>query len=172
MVCGGSTLPRIKVSGLNRTVLSMDYNFLVAHSRGVADPRRSTQFRDQMLQSYLDYFRTNYTGNRAPLHIGHHFSGYQSGAYNAALKEFARMVCALPEVRCVSYTALANSWKGSRRRPCAAYRSGGFPRAEAPVFPSPPRRPARAARRHRPRIVRNARPRSCRPPSRAWRACG
>jgi peptidoglycan/xylan/chitin deacetylase (PgdA/CDA1 family) len=127
-------LARIKVSGLNRTVLSMDYNFLVAHSRGVADPRRSTQFRDQMLQSYLDYFRANYTGNRAPLHIGHHFSGYQNGAYNAALKDFARMVCTLPEVRCVNYTALANFLEGLAPETMAAYRGGGFPRAEAPMF--------------------------------------
>ena len=57
---------------------------------------------------YLDYFKANYTGNRAPLHIGHHFNDYQRGAYREALKTFARSVCGLPEVRCVSYKMLAD----------------------------------------------------------------
>ncbi len=79
----------------------MDYNFLVAHFGGGIDPRRSEMAREQTLQTYLHYFRTNYSGNRAPLHIGHHFTGFVGGAYNAALKTFARAVCGLPEVRCV-----------------------------------------------------------------------
>ncbi len=81
----------------------MDYNFLVAHGRIVNDARRTEAARDQMLATYLHYFKTNYAGNRAPVHIGHHFSAYQNGAYNDALKSFARSVCALPEVRCVTY---------------------------------------------------------------------
>ena len=44
-----------------------------------------------MLDTYLDYFNANYTGNRAPLHIGHHFTDYQRGAYREALKTFARV---------------------------------------------------------------------------------
>jgi len=46
----------------------MDYNFFVAHSRAVYDPRRYKMVREQMLQTYLQYFKSNYAGNRAPLH--------------------------------------------------------------------------------------------------------
>ena len=68
----------------------MDYNFFVAQARAAYDPRRYEAAREQMLQTYLHYFKTNYAGNRAPLHIGHHFMNYQGGAYNEALKSFAR----------------------------------------------------------------------------------
>ena len=61
-----------------------------------------------MLQTYLDYFKSNYAGGRAPLHIGHHFTDYQNGAYREALKVFARAVCGLPRVRCVTYGKLAD----------------------------------------------------------------
>ena len=83
-------LAMLKVQGSGRNTLSMDYNFFMAQSRAVTDPRRYELAREQTLQTYLHYFKTNYTGNRAPLHIGHHFSGFQGGAYNEALKSFAR----------------------------------------------------------------------------------
>jgi hypothetical protein len=128
-------LARIKVSGLGKRTLSMDYNFLIAQARGKPDPEHSAEFRDQMLQSYLDYFRANYTGNRAPVHIGHHFFDYQGGAYFAALKSFARTVCGLPEVRCVTYTELADFLDGLEPATLAAYRNGDFPRAGEPNVP-------------------------------------
>lgn len=128
-------LARIRVSGLHKTTLSMDYNFLVAQSHGKANPRRAGQFRQQMLQSYLDYFRANYTGNRAPVHIGHHFFGYQGGVYNAALKTFARTVCGLPEVRCTTYARLADYLDGLDPTIMAAYRKGDFAHAGAPDLP-------------------------------------
>ena len=128
-------LARIKVSGLGKRTLSMDYNFLLAQARGKADPERADQFRDQMLRSYLDYFRANYAGNRAPVHIGHHFFDYHGGAYFAALKGFARAVCGLPEVRCVTYTELADFLDGLSPATLAARRSGDFPRAADPNLP-------------------------------------
>jgi len=75
----------------------MDYNFIVAQSGGRTDLRRAEAFKGQMLATYLAYFRASHTGNRAPLHIGHHFEAYQGGVYNEALKEFARRVDGLPE---------------------------------------------------------------------------
>jgi peptidoglycan/xylan/chitin deacetylase (PgdA/CDA1 family) len=127
-------LAQIEVNGLGRKTLSMDYNFLIAQSRGRPDPERIAEFRDQMLGSYLDYFRANYAGNRAPLHIGHHFFDYQGGAYKAALKIFARLVCGLPEVRCVSYAMLADYLDRLSPETRAAHRSGDFPRANDPTF--------------------------------------
>jgi hypothetical protein len=127
-------LASIRLSGAGRKTLSMDYNFLVAHSLGLASLPHRERFGRQMLQSYLDYFRASYSGNRAPLHIGHHFSDYQNGAYREALKAFARMVCGLPEVRCVTYTELADFMDAQNAETVAAYQAGGFPRASLPVM--------------------------------------
>jgi peptidoglycan/xylan/chitin deacetylase (PgdA/CDA1 family) len=127
-------LARLKLAQSGRATLSMDYNFFVAQSGAKADPRRRAYFRDQILQTYLDYFRTNYTGNRAPLHIGHHFFDYQGGAYKDALKTFARTVCGLPEVRCVTYKALADFMDGVSGDTLADYRKGQFTRAAAPAI--------------------------------------
>jgi len=124
----------LRIRGSGRRVLSMDYNFFVAHSRAHTDPRRADLFRDQMLATYLDYFKSRYTGNRAPLHIGHHFENYQNGAYREALKAFARAVCGLPEVRCVSYSELADFMDRQSPATLAAYRDGGFPRASDPTL--------------------------------------
>ena len=83
-------LAMLRIQGSGKGTLSMDYNFFVAQSRAADDPRRYEAAREQTLQTYLHYFKINYAGNRAPLHIGHHFTGYQGGAYNEALKSFAR----------------------------------------------------------------------------------
>src|SRR5262249_47342903 len=112
----------------------MDYNFFVAQSRAANDPRRQALYREQMLATYLDYFRANYAGGRAPLHIGHHFFAYQGGVYNEALKTFARTVCGLPEVRCTTYERLADFMDGLSAETLAAYRNGDFPRAERPAL--------------------------------------
>lgn len=125
-------LARLKLANSSRATLSMDYNFFVAQSGATVDPRRFVFFRDQILQTYLNYFRANYTGNRAPLHVGHHFFDYQGGAYKEALKTFARTVCGLPEVRCVTYKALADFMDGLNAETLAGYRKGQFARAAEP----------------------------------------
>jgi peptidoglycan/xylan/chitin deacetylase (PgdA/CDA1 family) len=127
-------LARLKLAHSGRATLSMDYNFFVAQSRAKPDPRRQAFFRDQILQTYLDYFRANYAGNRAPLHIGHHFFDYQGGAYKEALKTFARTICGLPEVRCVTYKALADFMDGLSADALADYRKGLFARAAEPAI--------------------------------------
>lgn len=127
-------LASIRIAGSGRATLSMDYNFLVAQSGVAPIASLREQFRQQMLNSYLNYFRANYTGNRAPVHIGHHFTDYQNGAYREALKTFARTVCGLPEVRCVTYRALADFMDTVKPDTLAAYRKGDFPRAREPTF--------------------------------------
>jgi hypothetical protein len=127
-------LAMLKIQGSGKGTLSMDYNFFVAQSRGAADPRRVAEAREQTLATYLNYFKANYAGNRAPLHIGHHFFGYQHGAYNEALKIFARNVCGLPEVRCVTYARLADFMDGQDAQTLAAYRKGDFARVAAPAL--------------------------------------
>ena len=90
-------------------------------------------FKEQMLATYLAYFRASYTGNRAPLNIGHHFEAYQGGVYYEALKEFARRVCGLPEVKCAAYSELADFMDRQSPEMLAAYQRGDFPHAAPPV---------------------------------------
>ncbi len=127
-------LAMLRIAGSGKGTLSMDYNFFVAQSRAANDPRRYEAAREQTLQTYLHYFRVNYAGNRAPLHIGHHFTAYQGGVYNEALKSFARAVCDLPEVRCVSYARLADFMDQQNAETLAAYRKGDFARAATPTL--------------------------------------
>ena len=123
-----------EVECIGKGTLSMDYNLFFAQSRAVFDPRRYQTMREQTLQTYLHYFKTNYAGNRAPLHIGHHFMNYGGGAYNEALKAFARAVCGLPEVRCVTYAKLADFMDQQNAETLAAYRKGDFARAATPAL--------------------------------------
>jgi peptidoglycan/xylan/chitin deacetylase (PgdA/CDA1 family) len=119
-------LVELKLADSGRHALSMDFNFLVAQSHGVVDHARRDAFREEMVQTYLAYFYSNYAGNRAPLNIGHHFFDYQDGAYREALEIFARTVCGLPEVRCATYAELAD-FMGSLDAPTLeAYRNGDF----------------------------------------------
>jgi peptidoglycan/xylan/chitin deacetylase (PgdA/CDA1 family) len=127
-------LARLKIHEQRKTTLSMDYNFFVSQAHGAIDRSRHDFFREQTLQTYLDYFKANYAGNRAPLNIGHHFFDYQEGAYKEALKSFARTVCGLPEVRCVTYTELADFMDKQSPETLAAYRKGDFPRAAEPAL--------------------------------------
>jgi hypothetical protein len=125
-------LVQLKVGG--RRALSMDYNFFVAQSGGRSDPRHADVYRAQMLSTYLDYFRSNYIGNRAPLNIGHHFEAMQGGAYNEALKDFARQVCGLPEVKCATYAELADFMDAQPAETIAAWQAGAFAHAAMPVM--------------------------------------
>ncbi len=111
----------------------MDYNFFAAQSRAVVDPARREAFSEEMLQTYMAYFNANYAGNRAPLNIGHHFFDYQDGAYREALETFARTVCALLEVRCTTYSKLADFMDRLDAPTLEAYRNGDFPHAVAPA---------------------------------------
>jgi hypothetical protein len=134
-------LASVRIAGLGRRTLSMDYNFSVAQSHARSDPRHAEAFKAQMLATYLAYFRASYTGNRAPLNIGHHFEAYQGGVYNEALKEFARRACGLPEVKCAAYSELADFMDRQSPEAVAAYQRGDFPHAPAPVAAAAPPAP-------------------------------
>ena len=90
----------------NKRTLSMDYNFYYAQSAGVSQPENKDVFKKEMLDTYMKYFQDNYFGNRAPVHIGHHFSKWNGGAYWEAMQAFTKRVCGLPEVKCVTYGEL------------------------------------------------------------------
>ncbi|MEO5667991.1 MAG: hypothetical protein ABIR96_08030 [Bdellovibrionota bacterium] len=91
---------------------AMDYNFCFRQDKGCPEKYPDTlrtvdRDAHNMLVAYLNYFVTNYNGNRAPINIGHHFQQYRGGRYNQSLMTFARVVCGLPEVRCTVYSELA-----------------------------------------------------------------
>lgn len=122
--------------------LAMDYNFCARdtarHGHTCIRINRSAQNRDrfgrQMLATYLAYFRQIFAGNRAPIHIGHHFSEFQAGTYHRALIAFVEAVCGQPEVRCVTYRELTRYMDrlsdGERR----ALQAGQFVKRPAPRF--------------------------------------
>lgn len=123
-------LGMIKIAGSTRKTLSMDYNWLCFHSacatkKDLTEAERQ-QFKKQMVDSYMYYFKINYHGGRAPVHIGHHFSKWNKGAYWDAMKEFAQNVCSRPEVRCVTYKAYADWLDGLDAKTLQSYRDGDF----------------------------------------------
>jgi hypothetical protein len=128
-------LGTIKIAGTNRTTYSMDYNWMCRQSACVSKPGLTSddvlRFKTQMLDSYKYYFKINYFGGRGPIHIGHHFSKWNGGAYWSALKEFAQFVCNKPDVRCVTYKEYADWLDNLERKDpgtLAAYRKGQFNR--------------------------------------------
>jgi len=126
-------LADLKIAGTGKKTLSMDYNFYMAQSGAKEDPDHYEDYRRQMFDTYIAYFKANYTGNRAPINIGHHFAPYQGGVYHQALQAFAKSVCALPEVRCVTYRQLADFMDGLSESTLAAYQRGDFPHAVDPT---------------------------------------
>ncbi len=126
-------LAMIRIVDTNKRTLSMDYNFYVADSNASPNPANSEIYRSRMKRSYLKYFNDNYAGNRAPVHIGHHFSLWNGGAYYNALKDFAQAVCGKAEVKCVTHKELADDLDELDDETLAQYQRGNFNREDAPT---------------------------------------
>lgn len=125
----------LTIFGTNKKTLSMDYNFYYAQSGAIKGPESEFQrYEDEMFKTYMAYLNTNYYGNRAPLHIGHHFSLWNGGAYWKALQRFAKEVCnseAYPEVKCVTYKEL-QAFLESNKDSIVAYEMNQFDMVNAP----------------------------------------
>jgi hypothetical protein len=108
-------LAKIQYAHTTSSVLSMDYNFFVKQSGAKDVAKKGTsewqKMYDDMLTSYRTYFDTNYNGTHAPVIIGHHFSLWNDGVYFEVMKEFAREVCGLPNVKCVTMREYAETVK-------------------------------------------------------------
>lgn len=126
-------LASLVIAGTGKKTLSMDYNFYVANSNALPDPAHSSLYQQQMLDTYLHYFQANYNGNRAPIHIGHHFSLWNNGAYWEAMKAFALKVCGLPDVVCGNYTELANFMDTTTPSQVADFEKSNFTAPAVPV---------------------------------------
>ncbi len=129
---GGWNIPlaQIKIAGATRKTLNMDYNWFVYHSAATSipniTPAKVQELKNQVLNSYKYYFKTNYFGNRAPVQIGHHFSKWNGGAYWLAMKEFTQFVCNKPEVKCVTMKDFVKWVESLPANELLAYRNGQF----------------------------------------------
>lgn len=88
--------------------------------------------KKNMMDIYHSYFATNYYGNRAPVHIGHHFSAWMSGAYLEVFYEFANEVCSKPEVKCGTYADLLKFMDSKSAAEIAAFQNGNFEKLPRP----------------------------------------
>lgn len=93
---------------------------------------QKAKVKANMLEIYRSYFTNNYYGNRAPVHIGHHFSRWMSGAYLETFFEFANEVCSKPEVKCVTYAELMKYLEGKSASEIEAFRKGNFAKLPRP----------------------------------------
>lgn len=98
--------------------LSMDYNHYEAQTNVKDTLNAGTvewdKAKKEVVDSYLDYFEREYTGVRAPINIGHHFSMWNDGVYWEALKEFASKVCSKSNVVCTNYSDLVSYLENSQ----------------------------------------------------------
>ena len=125
-------LAELRIVGSGKKTLSMDYNFYFADSKGTGnDAAHKDLYKKQMLDTYMAYFQGNYYGNRAPVHIGHHFSKWNGGAYWEAMQETAKRVCGLPEVKCVTYKELLGFVQTNQAK-LATFQAGNFPKMPRP----------------------------------------
>lgn len=129
-------LAQLHIVGTNKTTLSMDYNFYYAQSKGLPDAANKETYKTQMINTYMAYFEGNYFGNRAPVHIGHHFSKWNGGAYWESMQEVARRVCGLPEVKCVTYKELM-AFTNANKSKIADFQAGNFTKMTRPPSSKP-----------------------------------
>lgn len=124
-------LASVRVHGLGKNTISMDYNFYVVQSKGKPGPESMYKtYEEQMFHTYMAYFKNNYYGNRAPIHIGHHFSRWNGGAYWKAMQRFAKAICNQPEVICGTYTELVEFLSQRDTSTISEYQKGNFPKAK------------------------------------------
>jgi peptidoglycan/xylan/chitin deacetylase (PgdA/CDA1 family) len=145
-------LSSIHQPGATRTIPTMDYNFcyydsalLISEDPSLLKDKRNsrdclkfvsdeqkTRMKNKMLAAYRNYFESTYYGNRAPMHIGHHFSRWMSGAYYETFFEFAHEVCGMPEVECINYRELTDLMGRLSNEDLAALQKGNFERLDRP----------------------------------------
>lgn len=102
-------------------------------------PEQKVKVKKQIMDLYTSYFNSNYYGNRAPIHIGHHFSKWMSGAYFEAFFDFAQSVCSKPEVKCGTYKELMSFLEEKSASELLAFKRGQFTKLPQPKSARPAR---------------------------------
>jgi hypothetical protein len=109
------SLPTITIEDINtnkmRYTIGMDYSLYVLQTQAKDLVKKGTPEWDELyrvtLDSFIKYFYRNYKSNHAPVYMANHFSSWNDGVYWEAMKAFAREVCILKDVKCVSFKELA-----------------------------------------------------------------
>lgn len=102
-------LASIPLRGYRRAPLSMDYNLFIVQSQ--ENPEVFDDLEDleeRVVEAYLQYFKRNYVTNRAPIHIGHHFTDYRGLVYRKALMRFIESIIDRPDVTFCTYAELSD----------------------------------------------------------------
>ncbi|MEO9340034.1 polysaccharide deacetylase [Mesorhizobium sp. SB112] len=97
------SLPLIPEGPRSRPVIAMDYNLYVRHSGGEEDAANSAIYEQRAYDAFRKAFDAEHDGKRVPLQIGFHFTLMNDGAYWRALERFAKDVCVMEDVACISY---------------------------------------------------------------------
>lgn len=102
----------ISIGSRHQPVVSIDYSLWMHQSRGKKTAVRGSLLWNEdyndVLAAYMNYFNSNYNGNRAPIVIVDHFSKWNNGVYWEAMKTFAQNVCGRPFVHCVTFRQLVD----------------------------------------------------------------
>jgi hypothetical protein len=127
-------LASIPLVGTRLRVLSMDYAFYANQTDAEdAPPEQARAIEEQTYASLLGYFERSYLGNRALLSIGNHFDTWNHGAYVRAVTRLVRDVCTKPEVRCTTFSVLADWLDTQTPAQIASYQQGAFPALGNPL---------------------------------------
>lgn len=108
------SLPMIPEGPSGRRIIAMDYNLYVRHSAAIERPKSGHLFEARTHNAFRRAFDRQYRGNRIPLQFGYHFTLMNGGAYWRALERFAKDVCGLKDVQCVSYRELLERLSSGR----------------------------------------------------------
>ena len=122
----------IPIVGTAKKSISIDYNFYAYDSSAKPDLANSHRFQQRWIDSLMNYFNHSYYGNRAPVHVGAHFDDWNGRAYFAGFFQFARKVCRLPEVECVTGKELLGIIKTMGVDRVRQYEAGEFEQLPRP----------------------------------------
>lgn len=125
-------MAQIPIVGTAKKQVAMDYNFYAFDSKAMPDLKNAAFYSERWYNSLMNYFQTNYYGNRAPIHIGAHFDDYNDRAYYNGFFRFARTVCRRPEVVCVTGSELLRKMQSLGPDRIAALQSGKFEKLAKP----------------------------------------
>ena len=95
-----------------RTTISIDYSMYYLQSGAKDVAKKGTplwgRFHNEIVDAYMKHFTEQYENERAPISVVNHFTKWNDGVYFEAMKDFARNVCGLPDVRCTTYRELTD----------------------------------------------------------------
>lgn len=119
----------ITIPGLDRPTITVDFSistgFKGSAANGTLTTEQTNQIYGSVRDAYLKTFDSLYYGNRTPFEISNHFNASDGDAYNKAVEDVMRTVCAKPEVVCATYGDVV-SWLDAHADQIGAFQAGTF----------------------------------------------